>query len=64
MICPLYDSLSPLERVEMVGKICHAMQSDNSTFLQVAAIISLAERKGVFDNVVINPPETNISNEA
>lgn len=62
MICPLYEALTPLERVEMIGKIAHAAQSDNATFVQVQALIALAERKGLFENVIINPTGNDNTN--
>lgn len=55
MNCELYQKLSHKERVEMVGKIVHAMQSDDSLFCHVSDLIKIAERKGLFEDVVINP---------
>lgn len=55
MLCSKYEKLNALERVEMVGSICHAMQTDNAIFKNVQDLIALAKRKGLFDNVTINP---------
>lgn len=55
MLCTKYENLAPLERVQMVGEIVHALQSDNSMFKNVQDLIELAKRKGLFDNVTINP---------
>lgn len=55
MICPEYENLAPLERVQMVGEIVHAMQSDSALFKNVQDLIELAKRRGLFENVIINP---------
>lgn len=55
MICKLFEELTPRERVEMIGKIVHAMQTDELCFLEVSQTITHAEAKGVFDKVKILP---------
>lgn len=39
----------------MVGKLLHAMQSDNELFDKAKWIIEVAELQGVFDKVTILP---------
>jgi len=56
MNCENYLMLSNKEKMEMVGKIVHALQSDSETFNKVEMLIKKAERKGLFEGVTINPP--------
>lgn len=55
MLCDSFTKLSALQRVQMVGEIVHAFQSDNATFKNVQDLIQLAKLKGIFDSVTINP---------
>lgn len=54
MNCEKYLSLLPKEKMEMIGKIVHGLQSDNEIFNKVEALIKLAEKKKLFEGVVIN----------
>ncbi len=62
MNCANYLMLSPQEKIEMVGKIVHAVQSSNEIFNQASLLINKAERLGLFTGVIINPI-TEIKNE-
>lgn len=55
MICDKFDSLSHREKIEFIGTICHAVQSDDRLFLLGRAIIFQAQDIGVLDDVIINP---------
>jgi len=55
MICEKYDKLTVVERVILIGQLCHSMQSDNEFFDAAKTIISNAKIKGLFDNVIILP---------
>lgn len=58
MICSKYEDLTILEKVQMIGKVHHAMQSDNELFDLASRIIDTAEMKGLFENVTILPNNT------
>jgi hypothetical protein len=55
MICEIYDQLTPFEKAEFLGSLCHAAQSDESLFKMASELIDLGKRKGLFDKVVIMP---------
>lgn len=55
MLCEKYSRLTPVERVMLIGKLLHAMQSDNDFFDSSVRIIRAAKKKGLFDNVKILP---------
>lgn len=55
MNCQKYIALSPKEKIEMIGKLIHAVQSDNDFFNRAQALIRLADNKGLFEGVTINP---------
>lgn len=55
MNCENYLELSPKEKVEFIGKLIHAVQSDNYTFNKAVLIINRAEKKGLYAGVTINP---------
>lgn len=55
--CSNYLLLSPKERVEMIGRIVHGLQSDNEIFNKCEMLIQNAEKKGLFEGVTINPSE-------
>ena len=56
MICSNYENLSPQERIEFTGKLLHAVMNDNKLKHAADGIIAIAEAKGMFEGVVINPP--------
>ncbi len=55
MLCEQYQQLSPVEQIVMIGKIVHALQSDNKIFLNAKELIELADSYGLFENVTILP---------
>jgi hypothetical protein len=67
MICSNYELLTHSEKVQFMGKLCHASQSDDSLFEIAQEIIRLGEVRGLFDNVKIlpdhEPTDTGISTE-
>lgn len=54
--CENYQRLLPMERYEFVGKVVHALQNDNQSFHVMTAIVNDAQKRGVFNDVIINPP--------
>lgn len=61
MICPEYDNLSHPEKVKLIGEIVHAIQNDSVCFAAAQSVISLAEARGLLDNVTILPENLNES---
>ena len=59
MLCTKYDELSHPEKVQFMGKLCHAAQSDNNLFEVAEELISLATKRGLFDSVIILPDHQN-----
>ena len=59
MICEKYEALTIIEKVQMVGKLLHAMQSDNELFDKAEWIIVAAELQGIFNKVTILPNDVN-----
>lgn len=55
MLCEKYERLLPIERVMLIGKLLHAMQSDNEFFDKSVRIVRTAKKKGLFDNIKILP---------
>tara|TARA_R110000868_G_scaffold400868_1_gene675601 strand:+ start:6454 stop:6651 length:198 start_codon:yes stop_codon:yes gene_type:complete len=58
-LCDKYDSLSPIERLTLVGEIVHALQSSDEIFDDVQKIIKKAILQGLFIGTTILPPENN-----
>ncbi len=57
--CSEYMELSPKEKIELTGKMIHAMQSSSSILASCRSIIEIAEAEGLFEGVTINPSEAN-----
>lgn len=57
-LCDKYDSLSPVERLTLVGEIVHALQSSDEIFDDVQKIIKKAILQGLFVGTVILPDNT------
>lgn len=57
-----YINLTPKEKSEFVGQLVHSCQSDENLFSMGEEIIKLAQRRGLFENVVFNPEQK--TNEA
>ena len=55
MLCKKYEELSPFERVEFIGKLVHAVQSDDVFFDEAKVIIYNGEVFGTFEGVKILP---------
>lgn len=58
MNCTNYLDLSPQEKINFIGKMIHAIQSDNEIFNRAEILIKKADKQGIFDGVTINPPTT------
>lgn len=57
MICQEYDNLTSVEKLIMVGKIVHGLQSDSTIFKFTQDLIKMSEMRGLFDGVTINPEQ-------
>lgn len=57
MICESFEKLTPLERVKYIGEVIHGIQNDDTLFKLGEAIILVAQQKGLFQGVIINPPK-------
>lgn len=55
--CGEYLLLTPKERTEFIGKVLHAVMSDSLMYAAGQRIIKLAEKKGLYTGVTINPIE-------
>ena len=60
MICETYEQSTPKERTDYIGKLVHAVQSSDQLFSLGEEIIRQAERRGLLENVIINPSENNL----
>lgn len=63
MICPEFDQLSPQEKTEYIGKLVHAVQSHSQFFRLGEYLIRDANKIGLFDNVIINPQNKDITTD-
>lgn len=64
MICESFNSLTHKEKVEMIGKITHLIQTDEAIFKEVSSMISFSEIDGDFNNVKFSVNEYMGSTEA
>lgn len=51
MPCDKYLALSHYEKVQFMGKLTHASQSDDTLFDIALEIIKLGEQRGLFEKV-------------
>lgn len=51
MNCKSFSELNILEKVNFIGKLCHAAQSDDNFFNDAKIIIEKAEQQGMFERV-------------
>jgi hypothetical protein len=60
MICETFLKLTPLEQSTFIGQLVHSVQNDEDLLKKGKSIIFEAEKKGLFDGVIINPmPESD-----
>lgn len=50
-----YQNLTIVEKIDMVGKLVHAIQADNEMFELAEKLLTKAEEKGLFINIKILP---------
>lgn len=55
MLCKKYESLSPIERITLIGSVIHCLQNDDKLFDVAIQMKELGLLKGLFEGVVINP---------
>lgn len=55
MNCSEYQKLSHVEKIELIGKLIHAIQSDNTSFWAGKDLIRIAQARGVLNGVTILP---------
>lgn len=53
--CKTYQSLSTVEKLELIAKVIHAIQSDENCLLVARSMVRGAEGKGIFQGVTIFP---------
>lgn len=64
MLCKSFTKLSIVEKIQFVGELFHAVQSDEDAFNQAKIIIKNGKDRGDFDGVKILPPfEEDIKNQ-
>lgn len=56
MTCKEFHELSIQEKTKYIGLLVHAVQNDTKSYAYGLAIIDEANQKGLFNNVIINPP--------
>jgi len=57
MNCDKYLELSPMERIQLEGKISHLIKNDHTSCSIAMNMVENAERQGKLDNVEIMPGE-------
>jgi hypothetical protein len=53
MICKSFENLTIKEKIEMIGKVQHLIQTHEQYFLQAQLMIEKAEFEGLFHKVKI-----------
>jgi hypothetical protein len=63
-LCKSYNDLSHFDKIQFVGELLHACQSDEYLFKLGEDIIKTAKDTGLFNGVIILPelPEQNENN--
>lgn len=54
-LCQSFEDLTPLEKSNYIGSICHLFQSDEDYYQKGLAMIRQATKRGLFEGVKINP---------
>lgn len=55
MLCESFFNLIPMEQRDYIGSLVHAVMNDENLFLDGQKLIKKAQKKGLFENVKINP---------
>ena len=58
-LCKSYNDLSHFDKIQFVGELLHACQSDEYLFKIGEDIIKTAKDTGIFDGVTILPIQNN-----
>lgn len=53
--CVQYQSMTPKEKTEFIGKLVHLVQNDETSFSRARGMIIKGEEQGLLDDVVICP---------
>lgn len=57
---PKYLSLSPAQEIIFIGKLVVAAQKDEKLYDILQDVIKLAEAKGVYDKIIVQPENETI----
>jgi hypothetical protein len=55
MICQEYEDLSHVDKITLIGKAVHALQSDSKCFEMIKEVVEIATLKGLFNCVTFMP---------
>lgn len=58
MLCKSFDELTIVEKVKLIGKLNHLVQTYEGAFIEAKSMIDKAEKEGLFEDVVILPEKT------
>lgn len=53
--CKQYQSMTPHEKIEFIGKLVHLVTNDETSFSRAKGMVLRGDVQGLFDDVVINP---------
>lgn len=59
MVCQKFSEKNPLDKVMFIGELTHACMNDDNLHDMGIALIEIARKKGLFDNVKIMPSSQN-----
>jgi hypothetical protein len=55
-LCKQFENLTVIEKRDFIGSLSHCAMNDEICFEMAARVINYAQKKGVLDGVLINPP--------
>jgi hypothetical protein len=53
--CKQYQSMTPHEKIEFIGKLVHLVTNDETSFSRAKGMILRGDVQGLFEDVIINP---------
>lgn len=62
MLCKKFRDLTPVEKVQFIGELNHAVMNSDILFEAAQVLISAAKERGILERVIINP--VNIKEDA
>jgi len=65
MICSQFENLTIIEKIQLIGKLNHLVQTYESAFNVAVSMINKAEKDGLLSDIVIIPEtKDNVIKEA